>query len=244
VSAVAARTAVRTMHTGDARERPDWSRIERDLDAEGVALLPGFFDAAQVHAMHADFDAAAGGASLFEEAPTGEGVDMPLPAPWPGFLVRAREALSLGLVPIAARWRACLDAARGDGAGPAGIGLRPGDDDPFARSHLRLLRAGEWRPLRSAAEDDAHRHPFLLVALLSEPGRDFTGGELVMTERRPRMQSRPIVLPLRRGDAALVAAGPRPCQGTHGTYRTHLRQAVGRVRSGERLGLWLRLDGG
>jgi len=243
MSTVAARSAERTMNAGEAPHRLDWPRIERDLDAEGHALLPGFFDAAQARAFRAGLDAAAGGACLFDDVPAGEGLDVPLSAMWPGFLVRAREGLALGLAPIAARWRSFLDGERDDDANPASIEGRASDEGPCARSHLCLLRAGERRPLQPASGRDAQHSPFVLVALLSEPGRDFTGGELVMTERRPRMQSRPIVLPLRLGDAALVAAGPRPCRGTHGVYRAHLRQAVGRVRSGERLGLWLRLDG-
>ncbi len=70
--------------------------------------------------------------------------------------------------------------------------------------------------------------------LLSEPGRDFTGGEFVMTEQRPRMQSRPMVLPLRQGDAAVFAVRHRPVQGGRGFYRVNLRHGVSRLRSGHR----------
>ena len=70
--------------------------------------------------------------------------------------------------------------------------------------------------------------------LLSAPDRDFDGGEFVMTEQRPRMQSRPMVLPLRQGDAAIFAVHHRPVQGTRGVYRVNLRHGVSRVRSGRR----------
>ena len=70
--------------------------------------------------------------------------------------------------------------------------------------------------------------------LLSAPDRDFDGGEFVMTEQRPRMQSRPMVLPLRQGDAAIFAVHHRPVQGTRGVYRVNLRHGVSRVRSGQR----------
>jgi hypothetical protein len=79
--------------------------------------------------------------------------------------------------------------------------------------------------------------PLQAVILLSEPKRDFTGGELVMTEQRPRMQSRPIVLSLRQGDAAVIAVHDRPFQGARGIYRVTLKHGVSRVRSGRRYAL-------
>jgi hypothetical protein len=76
--------------------------------------------------------------------------------------------------------------------------------------------------------------PLQLTMLLSEPGRDFEGGEFVMTEQRPRMQSRPQVVSLRQGDAVVFAVHQRPVQGTRGWYRVNLRHGVSRVRSGHR----------
>jgi uncharacterized protein len=73
-----------------------------------------------------------------------------------------------------------------------------------------------------------------LTILLSEPERDFTGGEFVLTEQRPRMQSRAEVVPLRRGDAVVFAVHHRPVHGTRGTYRANLRHGVSRRRSGHR----------
>lgn len=81
------------------------------------------------------------------------------------------------------------------------------------------------------------------MALLSDPAHDFSGGEFVMTEQRPRQQSRPLVLPLGLGDAALIAAAHRPIRGARDDYRATLRHAVSRVRGGELRGLELPLDG-
>jgi hypothetical protein len=79
-----------------------------------------------------------------------------------------------------------------------------------------------------------HVFPLQVVILLSEPGTDFTGGELVLTEQRPRMQSRAEVVPLRRGEAAVFAVHHRPVTGTRGTYRVNMRHGVSRLRTGER----------
>jgi uncharacterized protein len=76
--------------------------------------------------------------------------------------------------------------------------------------------------------------PLQVAVLLSEPGKDFTGGELVLTEQRPRMQSRAEVVPLRQGDAVAFAVHHRPVDGARGTYRVNLRHGVSRVRSGHR----------
>jgi hypothetical protein len=111
----------------------------------------------------------------------------------------------------------------------------------------RCHEAGQTRPtpllLRYGAGDfnalhqdlyGEHVFPLQAAFLLSEPERDFTGGELVLTEQRPRMQSRATVVPLRRGDGVLFAVHHRPVQGTRGTYRVTLRHGVSEVRSGRR----------
>ena len=76
--------------------------------------------------------------------------------------------------------------------------------------------------------------PLQVAVLLSEPGKDFTGGEFVLTEQRPRMQSRAEVVPLRQGDAVAFAVHHRPVDGARGTYRVNLRHGVSRIRSGHR----------
>ena len=79
--------------------------------------------------------------------------------------------------------------------------------------------------------------PFQMVVLLSEPGRDFSGGEFALVEQRPRMQSRLEVVPLAQGEGAIFAVRDRPVRGTRGTYRVTLRHGVSRVRAGERFTL-------
>ena len=76
--------------------------------------------------------------------------------------------------------------------------------------------------------------PLQIAVLLSEPDRDFTGGEFVMTEQRPRMQSRPIVVPLQKGDGVVFAVNHRPVKGKKSVYRVNLRHGVSRLRSGSR----------
>jgi hypothetical protein len=113
----------------------------------------------------------------------------------------------------------------------------------LARCHA----AGQARPtpllLRYGADDynclhqdlyGEHVFPLQVAILLSQPGRDFDGGEFVLTEQRPRMQSRPEVVPLSQGDAVAFAVRHRPVQGTRGVYRVNLRHGVSRLRSGQR----------
>ena len=145
-----------------------------------------------------------------------------------------REALYPRLAPIANRWNTAM-----------GIEVR------YPESHAAYLErchaAGQLRPtpllLRYAADDynclhqdlyGEHVFPLQVAILLSEPGRDFTGGEFVLTEQRPRMQSRAEVVPLRQGDAVVFAVHHRPVQGTRGVYRVNLRHGVSRIRSGQR----------
>lgn len=126
-----------------------------------------------------------------------------------------------------------------------------GTDTRFPARHAEFIRrchaAGQKRPtpllLRYGPGDYNCLHqdlygeqvfPLQLTILLSDPQRDFTGGEFVITEQRPRMQSRAEVVPLRTGDAAVFAVRHRPVRGARGTYRVNLRHGVSRIRSGER----------
>jgi uncharacterized protein len=154
--------------------------------------------------------------------------------PLPAMLSEIRASLYPRLVPIANRWNDAI-----------GIAVRypNAHADFIARCHA----AGQTRPtpllLQYGAGDfnalhqdvyGEHVFPLQAMVLLSEPGKDFAGGEFVVTEQRPRMQSRVEVLPLQRGDAAIWAVRHRPVQGTRGTYRVTMRHGVSRVRSGHR----------
>src|SRR5215472_425260 len=138
------------------------------------------------------------------------------------------------LVPIANRWNTAM-------------GLEVRYPEQHADFIERCHQAGQVRPtpllLQYGANDynclhqdlyGEHVFPLQLTILLSKPDKDFTGGEFVMTEQRPRMQSRPIVVPLGQGDAVVFAVHNRPVQGTRGAYRVNLRHGVSRIRSGHR----------
>jgi len=154
--------------------------------------------------------------------------------PLPGLIADLRSIVYPQLVPIANRWNKAM-----------GIDVRyPEKHADFIE---RCHQAGQIRPtpllLQYGADDynclhqdlyGEHVFPLQLAILLSEPDEDFTGGEFVMTEQRPRMQSRPMVVPLRQGDGVLFAVHNRPVQGKRSTYRVNLRHGVSRIRSGHR----------
>lgn len=202
----------------DTVDRLDWTAIAAQLDSEGHALLPGWLGAGAAR-------------ELARQLATSATVHVPLAA-W-------RAAFYRRLVGIANRWNATLGA---DGRYPAALDdfLRNNRQAGQTReqSHLNRLGVGDQVLLHQRKEGE-QVFPLQVVALLSEPGLDFEGGDFVMTEQRPRLQSRPMVLPLRLGDAAIIATAERPFQGSRGAYRVQMRHAIGRVRRGERVGLEL-----
>ncbi len=107
-----------------------------------------------------------------------------------------------------------------------------------ALPRLTCLRTDEHLALGQDAEGE-HVFPFQLAGVLSAPGEDFTGGEFILTEQHPRMQSRPMVVPLQPGDLAVITTVHRPFKGNKGYYRVNMKNAIGRVRSGERRGFLL-----
>lgn len=154
--------------------------------------------------------------------------------PLPDRVQQLRAALYPKLVGVANRWNEAM-----------GIDVRfPPEHAAFlARCHA----AGQTRPtplLLQYAQGDYNclhqdlygEHVFTLqvAVLLSRPGDDFTGGEFVLTEQRPRMQSRPEVVPLQQGDAVVFAVHHRPVAGSRGFYRVNMRHGVSEVRSGHR----------
>lgn len=214
----------------------DWAVAHTALDAEGAAVLPGLLTQSECEAAAAMYDQPARFRSrvVMARHGFGRGEYQYFAYPLPPAVAALRSAFYPHLVPIANRWQASM-----------GLPARfpPGHDKFLARCHA----AGQQRPtplLLRYGEGDfnclhqdlygEHVFPLQVVVLLSEPGRDFEGGELVMTEQRPRMQSRPLVLPLRQGDGAVFAVHHRPVQGTRGVYRVNLRHGVSRVRSGRR----------
>ncbi|WP_315706223.1 MULTISPECIES: 2OG-Fe(II) oxygenase [unclassified Bradyrhizobium] len=234
------RAATKTVSpTPDAFSRIDtldWAQVERDLDAQGCAVLASLLSPDECQALAALYPDDSRFRSRIVMARHGFGRGeykyfcYPLPEP----ITSLRPRLYARLVGIANRWNRTM-----------GIEIEyPRDHEAFlARCHA----AGQTRPtplLLQYVEGDynclhqdiygEHVFPIQVAILLSEPGCDFEGGEFVLTEQRPRMQSRAEVVPLRRGDAVAFAVHVRPVQGTRGSYRVNMRHGVSRLRSGRR----------
>jgi uncharacterized protein len=232
--------ALETPPSIDARiAAVDWTRVAADLDAEGHAIIPSLLDApecAGVAGMYED-DAHFRSRVVMEKHGYGRGEYRYFAYPLPPLVASLRERLYEPLAPVANRWHETMRV-----------------ESRFPPTHAEYARrchaAGQRRPtalvLRYGEGDYNCLHqdlygdevfPLQVAVLLSEPGRDFTGGEFVMTEQRPRMQSRPMVIPLRRGDAVVFAVRHRPVRGSRGSYRVNLRHGVSRLASGSRLTL-------
>jgi hypothetical protein len=223
----------------DGQERlaaVDWTRVAGDLDQGGWAplgrLLTG--DACRQLAGLYDQDKSFRSTVVMARHGFGKGEYKYFAYPLPDPIAALRPALYAGLAPIANAWNAAMDVA-----------VR------YPKAHADYIdlchKAGQTRPtpllLRYAAGDYNCLHqdiygdlvfPLQVVILLSQPGTDFDGGEFVLTEQRPRMQSRAEVVPLRQGEAAVFAVRHRPVRGTRGIYRVNLRHGVSRLRSGQR----------
>jgi hypothetical protein len=214
----------------------DWARVATELDNTGCGLFPQLLTADECEALAGLYgdDKYFRSKVVMARHGFGRGEYKYFAYPLPDIIAALRPALYAKLAPIGNRWNEVM-----------GIKVHyPETHDAFiARCH----KAGQTRPtplLLQYGEGDynclhqdlygEHVFPLQVVMLLSEPGQDFTGGEFVLTEQRPRMQSRAEVVPLRRGDAAVFAVHHRPVQGTRGTYRVNMRHGVSRLRSGHR----------
>jgi hypothetical protein len=214
----------------------DWGGVARDLDAQGSAVVGGLISPEDCDALVGLYskDHAFRTRVVMARHGFGRGEYKYFSYPLPELIARLRTALYPPLAEIANRWHKAMD-----------IDARfPGEHAKFIR---RCHAAGQHRPtpllLQYGAEDynclhqdlyGEHVFPLQLTILLSAPGRDFTGGEFVTTEQRPRMQSRAQVVALEKGDAVIFAVRHRPVQGSRGTYRVNMRHGVSRVRSGQR----------
>jgi hypothetical protein len=211
-----------------------WARVAEELDAQGVAPLGPLLtpeECAALVALYAE-ESRFRSRIVMARHGFGRGEYRYFANPLPPLVAALRRALYAPLAPIASRWEETaypptLDAftARCHAAGqrrPTPLLLRygPGDHNCL---HQDLYGAVAF--------------PLQAVVLLGAPGRDFTGGEFVLTEQRPRMQSRVEVVPLAQGEAAVFAVHRRPVRGTRGTYRVTMRHGVSRVRSGTRFTL-------
>jgi uncharacterized protein len=223
-------------HLRDRVDNFDWRQISRELDQQGNGLLKGLLTSEECDALSALYPEEEHFRSriVMERFSFGRGEYKYLKYPLPGVVSEMRSALYPHLEPIGNRWNELM-----------GIGVRyPQHHSEFvARCH----KAGQRKPtpllLQYAPGDfnclhhdlyGEHVFPIQITVLLSQPGRDFTGGEFVLTEQRPRRQSRVEVVPLARGDAVAFAVNYRPVQGKRGYFRVNFRHGVSRVRSGHR----------
>lgn len=213
----------------------DWAAAERDLNAHGCALLPGLLSPADCEAMAARYDGDGFRSTVvMARHGFGRGEYRYFAYPLPDRVAELRTALYAPLAQIANRWNTAL-----------------GEPTRYPTSHDAYLSvchaAGQVRPtpllLRYGPGDynclhqdlyGEHVFPLQAAILLSAPGRDFEGGEFVLTEQRPRMQSRVEAVPLRQGDAVVFPVHHRPVQGGRGVYRVNMRHGVSRLRSGRR----------
>lgn len=214
----------------------DWNRATAELDERGWAVLPKLLNRDQCLATAALYDREAGFRKevVMERHGYGRGAYRYFAYPLPELVQDVRSALYPRLAPLANRWH-----------------QRMGFEARFPADHAAFLErchsAGQMRPtpliLRYRADDynclhqdlyGEHVFPMQAALLLSAPGEDFTGGEFVLTEQRPHMQSRAEVVPLEQGDAVIFAVARRPRAGARGDHRVSMRHGVATVRSGQR----------
>lgn len=213
----------------------DWNAISTSLDAQGWAVLPALIGDAECDGIAALYDQDTGFRSrvVMARHGFGRGEYRYFSYPLPGLVGELRAGLYPPLAGLANRWHE-----------------RMGMPARFPATHQAFLdrchAAGQTRPtpllLRYGPDDynclhqDLYgEHVFpLQAAVLTRPGRDFDGGEFVLTEQRPRMQTRAAVVPLAKGDAVLFTVNSRPVQGSRGDYRVTLRHGVSKVRAGQR----------
>ena len=213
-----------------------WEHIAADLDGQGCAIIERLLSEQECAALAASYadDSLFRNRIVMGQHGYGRGEYKYFGYPLPDVIAGLRTAMYPHLAAIANRWHASLGLAPRFPATHAQFIARCHDAGQVRPTPLLLqYEAGDFNCLHQDLYGE-HVFPLQLTILLSEPGRDFTGGEFVLTEQRPRMQSRVEVVPLERGDAVIFAVRQRPVQGTRGTYRVNLRHGVSRVRSGHR----------
>ena len=214
----------------------DWPALKGDLDTCGCAVLPKLLspdECSGIAGLYADESHFRSHVVMARHG-FGKGEYRYFRYPLPDLIGELRTALYPRLAPVANGWSARMKL-----------------DERYPEEHAAFLTrchdAGQTRPtplLLQYVEGDFNclhqdlygelAFPIQVVVLLSQPAKDFTGGELVLTEQRPRMQSRAEVVSLEQGDAVAFAVHHRPVQGSKGTYRVNLRHGVSRIRSGLR----------
>jgi hypothetical protein len=214
----------------------DWTHIANDLDKCGFAVIERLLQLEECRSLTALYPDGSHFRSrvVMSRHGFGRGEYKYFSYPLPDTIQSLRSTLYPRLAPIANRWNESL-----------GIDVRyPGKHADYLSS---CAAAGQTRPTPLLLQYEAgdynclhqdlygeHVFPLQVAVLLSQPDKDFVGGEFVLTEQRPRMQSRAEVVPLRQGDAVIFAVHHRPVKGTRGAYRVNMRHGVSRLRGGHR----------
>jgi uncharacterized protein len=224
------------MIVGARAEAMNWSAIANGLNEYGSALLGGALtieECNELASLYAADDRFRSRVVMGRHG-FGRGEYKYFSYPLPDLIQGLRASLYQRFAPLANAWNEFMKV-----------------DIRYPSEHVEFIKrchaAGQTRPTPLLLQYEAgdfnclhqdlygeHVFPIQVAYLLSQPGRDFEGGEFVLTEQRPRMQSRPEVVPLRQGDAVAFAVHHRPVQGTRGVYRVNLRHGVSRIRSGHR----------
>jgi uncharacterized protein len=229
-------TATKSRAGRDRVDAITWPATSADLDAQGWAILPRLLSAPECDAivdLYGDQEPFRSQVIMARHG-YGRGEYKYFAYPLPALVESLRTALYPHLAPIANRWHEAM---------ALNVRFPPVHAAFIERCHA----AGQTRPtplLLQYGRNDynclhqdlygEHVFPLQVAILLKEPGQDFEGGEFVLTEQRPRMQSRAEVVPLRKGDAAVFAVNSRPVRGARGSYRVNLRHGVSTVRAGHR----------
>ncbi|WP_157216559.1 2OG-Fe(II) oxygenase [Flavisphingomonas formosensis] len=214
----------------------DWQAVTADLDARGWARLERLLDPAACDAAAALYDAEQGFRShvVMARHGYGRGEYRYFAYPLPPLVAALRAGLYPGLAPIANRWHARMGMdARFPEAHADFLARCHADGQRRPTPLILQYRTGDYNCLHQDLYGP-HVFPLQAAILLSAPEDDFTGGEFVLTEQRPRMQSRVEVVPLAKGDAVLFAVNARPAKGARGDYRVAMRHGVSTLRSGHR----------
>lgn len=214
---------------------PDWARIAADLDARGSATMGTLLSAEDCAALRALYeqDTAFRKRVVMAHHGYGSGEYKYFAAPLPPSVAVLRARLYEGLAPIANAWAAALGAPAFPETHAAFIEACHAAGQTRPTPLLLRYGPGDYNCLHQDLYGDLH-FPLQVVILLDQPGEDFDGGEFVLTEQRPRMQSRAEVVTLSRGEGVVFAVHQRPVRGTRGTHRVTMRHGVSRLRSGRR----------
>lgn len=212
----------------------DWARVADELDAHGNAVMERLLAPDQCRSLAELYpqDERFRSRVVMARHGFGRGEYRYFAYPLPDLVAALRNLLYPPLAELANRWNEAMRIEVRYPSDHAGF-LDRCHQAAQRRPTPLLLRygPGDYNCLHQDLYGE-HAFPLQVAILLSEPGRDFTGGEFVLTEQRPRLQSRPEVVPLRQGDAVAFAVHHRPVQGARDTYRVNLRHGVSRLRSG------------